>query len=140
MSDKDYDRRYMRGRLKITLNEGFKRLFGFDHKSYKKSKWACLDPILKQFPDSIQKQYQEVSSHLKSYSKLSWWKEDRDTEVHLDVEKLYDFRIIEINESKVIMEFMKLFNALMAVNGFLNNAHTCILNSQINWYNNRKAD
>ena len=37
LADRDYDRRFMRGRLQVILNEGFKKLYGFNTETYKKS-------------------------------------------------------------------------------------------------------
>lgn len=56
----------------------------------------------------------------------SWWKDIRCAEVHMDVPVLYEFRHVEINESQVVMETMRLipfinrFNALLAR---MNHAH-----------------
>lgn len=113
LADGDYDRRFMRGKLMVILNEGFKRLYGFDEKTHKKSEWGRLLPIIGHFPESINRQYQELTFHL---------------ETHVDAEKLYDSRQEEINESKVMMDSMKLFNTLLAVNHFLTNVHACLFN------------
>lgn len=113
LADGDYDRRFMRGKLMVILNEGFKRLYGFDEKTHKKSEWDRLLPIMGHFPESINRQYQELTFHL---------------ETHVDAEKLYDSRQEEINESKVMMDSMKLFNTLLAVNHFLTNVHACLFN------------
>ena len=77
MADKDYDRRFMRGKMKVILNEGFKKLYGFEEKTYKKSEWYRLDGIMKYFPENMISQYQELSSLLEKHSKStssSWWK------------------------------------------------------------------
>ena len=130
LADKDYDRRFMRGKLFVILNEGFKKLYGFDLKTYKKSEWDKLLPMLKYFPEVINLQYQELTYHLEKHSKsFSWWKDERNLETHLfDAERLYNSRQEEIIESKVIMDSMKLFNTLLAVNSFLSNVHACLLN------------
>ena len=129
LSDKDYDRRFMRGKMKVILNEGFKKLYGFDEKSHKKSEWNRLVPILKFFPEDIQNQYKQLSSLLEEHSKSSsWWKDERNEETHLDIEKLYESRCEEVVESKVMMDSNKLFSTLYAVNLFLSNAHACFHN------------
>ena len=46
LANEDYDRRFMRGKLMVILNEGFKRLYGFDEKTYKKSEWDRLLPLI----------------------------------------------------------------------------------------------
>lgn len=63
LADKDYDRRLMRGKMLVILNEGFKRLYGFDEKSYKKSVWNQLLGYMKYFPEIINRQYQDLTSH-----------------------------------------------------------------------------
>ena len=135
IADKDYDRRFMRGKLFVILNEGFKKLYGFNEKSHKKSEWDRLLPIMKYFPEVINRQYQELTYHLEKQShSSSWWKDERNFETHLDIEKLYKSRQEEIIESKVMMDSMKLFNTLFAVSNFLNNVHTCLFNFLIGKY------
>lgn len=129
LADGDYDRRFMRGKLMVILNEGFKRLYGFDEKTHKKSEWDRLLSIMGHFPESINRQYQELTFHLEKHAKSSsWWREERNLETHVDAEKLYDSRQEEINESKVMMDSMKHFNTLLAVNHFLTNVHACLFN------------
>lgn len=137
MADKDYDRRFMRGKMKVILNEGFKKLYGFEEKTYKKSEWYRLDGIMKYFPENMISQYQELSSLLEQHSKStssSWWKDERDVETHLEADTLYDSRCEDIIESKVMMESLKLYKALLAVNNFLFNMHSCFYNFLIDLY------
>jgi hypothetical protein len=135
LADGDYDRRFMRGKLMVILNEGFKRLYGFDDKTHKKSEWDRLLPLLGHFPEVINRQYQELTFHLEKHAKSSsWWKEERNLETHMDTEKLYVSRQEEIIESKVMMDSMKLFNTLLAVNSFLTNVHACLFNYLVTKY------
>ena len=135
LADKDYDRRYLRGKIYIILNEGFKKLYGFTKDAHKTSDWGRLLPWMKYFPKPITLQYQEVTSYLEEYARSSWWKNERNLEVHMmDIERLYCSRQEEVIESKVMMDSLKLFNTLFAVNYFLSNAHGCILNFLINKY------
>lgn len=135
LADRDYDRRFMRGKLFVILNEGFKKLYGFNDKSHKNSEWNRLLPIMKYFPEVINRQYQDLTNLLEKQSHTSsWWKDERNFETHLDVEKLYKSRQEEIVESKVMIDSMKLFNALMAVSNFLGNVHTCIFNFLVGKY------
>lgn len=132
-ADKDYDKRFLRGKMKVILNEGFKKLYGF--KGGKNSKWDELGSILKNFPEEIKKQYQELTSLLDEQAKSSsWWKDERDLETHLDAERLYASRCENVIESKVMMDSLKLLNALYAIEGFLLNMHGCINNFLINKY------
>lgn len=135
LADRDYDRRFMRGKLSVILNEGFKRLYGFDEKTYKKSEWDRLLPLMGHFPKEINLQYQELTYHLEKQSKSSsWWREERNLETHMETEKLYISRQEEIVESKVMMDSMKLFNTLLAVNHFLTNVHGCLRNFLVEKY------
>lgn len=129
LADKDYDKRFMRGKMMVILNEGFKKLYGFEEKTHQKSEWNKLVPILQYFPKIIQNQYKHLSSLLEEHSKSSsWWKDERDVETHLDAEKLYASRCEDVVESKVMMDSNKLFSTLYAVNLFLKNMHTCLYN------------
>ncbi len=135
LADREYDRRFMRGKLFVILNEGFKKLYGFNEKSHKKSEWDKLQSIMKYFPEVINRQYQELTYLLEKQSHTSsWWKDERNYETHLDAGKLYKSRQEEIVESKVMMDSMKLFNTLLAVNHFLSNVHTCIFNFLVGKY------
>ncbi len=135
LADGDYDRRFMRGKLIVILNEGFKRLYGFDEKTHKKSEWDRLLPLMGHFPEVINHQYQELTSLLEKHAKSSsWWKEERNLETHMETAKLYISRQEEIIESKVMMDTMKLFNTLLAVNHFLTNVHACLFNYLVGKY------
>jgi len=135
LADTDFDRRFMRGKLKIILNEGFKRLYGFDEKTKNKSEWFRLLPLMKHFPEVINWQYQEMTDLLENQSKSSsWWKEERDLEIHLEAEKLYESRQVDLVESKVMIETLDLYDALLAVNHFMTNANACLRNSLLDKY------
>ena len=139
LADKDYEKRFMRGKLRVILNEGFKRLYGFDEKTHNKSEWDRLLPLLRYFPEEINLQYQDLTFHLEKHARSSsWWREERNLETHLDAEKLYESRQEEIIESKVMMDSMKLYDTLQAVNLFLFNMHTCIYNYWVKNYHERK--
>lgn len=135
LADKDYDRRFMRGKMKVIINEGFKKLYGFDEKTHEKSEWHKLFHILKYFPEDIQHQYRHLSSLLDEHSKFSsWWRDERNKETHLDAEKLYESRCEDIVESKVMMDSLKLFDTLFAVECFLSNMLACFRNSLVDMY------
>ena len=135
LADKDYDRRFMRGKMMVILNEGFKKLYGFEEKTHQKSEWNRLVPILEYFPVNVQNQYKHLSSLLEEHSKSSsWWRDERNVETHLDIEKLYESRCENVIESKVMIDSLKLFNTLYAVNLFLTNMHTCFYNYLLDKY------
>ncbi len=120
MATNPYAKRCLRGKLKVLLNESFKKLYGFNDKGYKESYCAKLENIIQMFP-SFRNKFNAILSDLEDISKHSWWKDERNAEVHIDVMKLYESRQEEINESKVAMETMQLidffqrFNRLMAI-------------------------
>lgn len=135
LANRDYDRRFMRGKLMVILNEGFKRLYGFNEKTRKKSEWEQLSSHIEQLPNELKHQYQVLSQLLDKHSKSStWWQNERNLETHLDTEKLFISRQEEIIESKVMMDSLKLFETLFAVNHFLSNIHAYILNVYIYKY------
>lgn len=139
LADKDYDKRFMRGKMKVILNEGFKQLYGFGEKAHKESEWHRLEPILKYFPDEIKQQYIHLTNLLNQHSITStWWRDERVAETHLDAEKLYASRCDEVNESKVMMESLKLFDTLFAVVIFLTNMHACLRNFLVEMYHQGK--
>lgn len=132
LADKDYDKRFMRGKMKIILNEGFKKLYGFEDRTKKKSEWNKLHDIIENCPELIKRQYKELSERLEEHSKFSsWWKDERDLETHLDAEGLYVSRCEEIIESKVMMDATKLFATLYAIQLFMTNVHACFHNTML---------
>lgn len=98
-----YEKSLLRGKLKVHLNESFKRLYGFNKNSYKNSYCAKLEQIMPMFP-GFQQKFNELISDFEQISKEAWWKDERNAEVHIDVAKLYELRHEEINESKVALE------------------------------------
>lgn len=139
LANKDYDKRFMRGKMKVILNEGFKQLFGFTPKIQKKSEWNKLEPIIKYFPDEIKQQYTHLTDLLNKHSLTStWWRDERVAEIHMDAEKLYASRCEDVNESKVLKESLKLFDTLFAVDLFLTNIHACLCNSIVEMYHQGK--
>lgn len=136
LADRDYDRRFMRGKLRVILNEGFKRLYGFNEKTHKKPEWDKLLPLMGSLPEEINRQYQELTNLLEKHAKSSsWWKEERDLETHIyDAMELYNSRQEEIIESKVMIDNNKLFSTLLAVYYFLTNVHACFFNYLVDLY------
>ena len=130
LADKDYDKRFMRGKMAVILNEGFKKLYGFENRTKLKSEWSKLKSVLHYFPEEIKLQYHELTTLLEKHStSSSWWRDDRNVETHLDCEKLYMSRNTELVEGKVMLESLMLFDALYAVYLFLGNMHSCIQNT-----------
>ena len=66
-------------------------------------------------------EYDSISQKLDAISKQhTWWKDERNAEVHLDIEMLYSTRHEEINESKVVMETIPLIEFFNRLNSFMN--------------------
>ncbi|MBR6415848.1 MAG: hypothetical protein IKS22_07060 [Bacteroidales bacterium] len=140
LADTDYDKRFMRGKMKIILNEGFKKLYGYNEANKNNSEWFRLLDYMRFFPEIINRQYQDLTFQLEKQSKAStWWRDERNFETHIDSEKLYDSRMVKIEESKVMMEANHLYQILLAVNHYLSNVHACLLNYAIDNYNSDEA-
>lgn len=140
LADKDYDKRFMRGKMKVILNEGFKKLYGYEKKTIKKSEWSKLSEIVEHLPQTFQFEYRKLSYLLDNHSKSSsWWKDERDVETHLDIEKLYESRCEEIEESKVMMDSVKLFSTLYAVQLFTTNVNAWFHNTTLKIYREQEA-
>ena len=118
-----YEKRLFRGKLKVLLNEGFKSLYGFNDKQRKKSYYIKLGEIMNYFP-GFQSEYDSILLRLKRLSEQStWWKDERNIEVHLDMSQLYKSRHEEINESKVAMEAHLLIDLLVQINRLMGRMH-----------------
>ena len=114
-----YEKSFMRGKLKVQLNESFKKLYGFNEKAYKDSYCSKLQKIMDIFP-GFKKDFENILSDLENISKQdSWWKDVRNAEVHIDIVKLYESRHEEINESKVVMETKRLIDFFLRFNDLM---------------------
>ena len=119
LSSNSYEKSLFRGKLKVLLNEGFKKLYGFNDKQRKESYYIKLGEIIKHFP-GLQFEYDSILTHLKQLSEQStWWKDERNSEVHLDMNQLYKKRHEEINESKVAMESNQILKLCNQINYLL---------------------
>ena len=118
-----YEKRLFRGKLKVLLNEGFKSLYGFNDKQCKRSYYIKLGEIMNYFP-GFQSEYDSILLKLKQLSEQStWWKDERNIEVHLDMSQLYKARHEDINESKVAMEAHLLIDLLVQINRLMGRMH-----------------
>lgn len=126
-STNDYDKRFARGKLKVLLNEGFKKVYGFPFSKNKSKKgptiWEQISELYPLFPDNLKVIYNEIQTSLKKYSEDAWWMNDRNIETHIDIDRLYESRQEEIIEGKVIMESMELVNILLIVHDFITKLH-----------------
>lgn len=128
LADKDYDKRYARGKLKVILNEGLKQLYGFPKTKQPDTYWGKLASIIQFFP-LLTNQFKTIDLILKEQSRgFAWWKKERDVEVHLEPISLYESRQEDLDESKVMIETIKLLDALGIVEQFVWNLHTCLTN------------
>lgn len=121
-----YEKSLLRGKLKVHMNESFKKLYGFTEKARKESYTAKLQEIIPHFhgPD---REFAGILADLEEISKRdSWWKEIRCAEVHLNLPILYESRHEGINEGQVVMETMQLipfFNRFNDLVSRMNQAH-----------------
>ena len=131
LSSNAYDKSLFRGKLKVLLNEGYKSLYGFNDKQRKRSYYIKLGEILNYFP-SFQLEYDSILLKLKQLSEQStWWKDERNTEVHLDMSQFYKTRHEEINESKVAMESQLLIGLLVQINKLMGRMHQAYIDYMV---------
>ena len=131
LSSNTYDKSLFRGKLKVLLNEGFKSLYGFNDKQLEKSYYIKLGEIINHFPD-FKSEYNSILLRLKQLSKQStWWKDERNIEVHLDMTQLYKSKHEEINESKVAMEAHLLIDLLVQINKLMGRMHQAYIDYMI---------
>ena len=131
LSSNTYDKSLFRGKLKVLLNEGFKNLYGFNDKQREKSYYIKLGEIINHFPD-FKSEYNSILLRLKQLSDQStWWKDERNIEVHLDMTQLYKSRREEINESKVAMEAHLLIDLLVQINRLMGRMHQAYIDYMI---------
>lgn len=130
LADREYDRRYLRGKLKVILNEGIKKLVGFNVDKKEGKVWTSISGIMKHFTDPLyQKQFAELDQLLQKHvSQSSWWKEERDAETHLDTLGILESRQEELDDSTVMIESLQLIKAIDAVSHFLKNLHAGLTN------------
>lgn len=76
-------------------------------------------------------EFEELLSDLEQVSRNSWWKDERDAEVHIDASKLYELRHEEINESKEVMEAWQLMNLFNRFNNLTARLHKVYLNYMV---------
>lgn len=130
LADTDYDRRYMRGKLQVILNEGIKKLVGFKSNDSKGKVWTSISGIMNHFPGPLYtQQFAVLDNLLKQHaSRSSWWKDERDAETHLDAWGILKTRQRELDESTVMLESLQLIGAIDAVSHFLQNLHAGLTN------------
>ena len=126
-----YETRLFRGKLKVLLNEGFKSLYGFNDKQRKRSYYIKLGEIMNYFP-GFKSEYDSILLKLKRLSeRSSWWRDERNIEVHLDMSQLYKTRHEEINESKVAMESHLLIDLLVQINKLMGRMHQAYIDYMV---------
>ncbi|MBE6292449.1 MAG: hypothetical protein E7091_08590 [Bacteroidales bacterium] len=131
LSSNAYDKSLFQGKLKVLLNEGFKSLYGFNDKQRKRSYYIELGEIMNYFP-GFQLEDDSILLKLKQLSEQStWWKDERNTEVHLDMSQLYKTRHEEINESKVAMESQLLIGLLVQINKLMGRMHQAYIDYMV---------
>ncbi len=122
-----YEKSLLRGKLRVHLNESFKKLYGFES-GYKKSYCAQLEQIINRFFPGFKGRFDEFLSDLEQVSKDPWWKDERNAEVHIDADQLYKLRHEEINESKVAMEAAQLTLFLNRMDCFIRDMYGAYFN------------
>ncbi len=133
-----YEKSMLRGKLKVQLNEGFKKLYGFTEKGHKDSYCAQLGDIMPMFP-GFRNEFDELLSDLIQISKNPWWKDERNSEVHIDAVRLYELRHEEMNESRVAIETMQLIMLFNRFNHLITRMHRSLLDYMVARYVKEKG-
>ena len=129
LAEEDYEKKFLRGKLQVVLNEGFKKLYGFG-KGKANSKWKKIEAIQSMLPPFLQTEYIRITNGLEAISNsFNWWKEERNVETHIDAFALYDSRCIEIDESQVMMDSLRLIDVLNEVQNYTTKVHGCYVNT-----------
>lgn len=129
LAKEDYEKKFLRGKLQVILNEGFKKLYGFGN-GKANSKWKKMESIQRVLPPFLQTEYIRITNGLEAISNsFNWWKEERNIETHIDAFALYDSRCVEIDESRVMMDSLRLIDALNEVQNYTTKVHGCYVNT-----------
>lgn len=129
LAKEDYEKKFLRGKLQVILNEGFKKLYGFG-KGKANSKWKKIESIQGTLPPFLRAEYTRITNELENVSaSFNWWKEERSIETHIDAFALYDSRCVEIDESQVMMDSLRLIDVLNEVQNYTTKVHGCYVNT-----------
>ena len=88
------EKQFVVRKLYGTLNEGFKNLHGgFNTSTYKESYWHKFEKYQSILPESLKKEYLNLSSILMDAAKnKDWWKDERSADGHYKMSVLLDLR------------------------------------------------
>lgn len=88
------------------------------------------NPSKEQPPPFLRAEYTRITNELENISaSLNWWKEERSIETHIDAFALYDSRCVEIDESQVMMDSLRLIDVLNEVQNYTSKVHGCYVNT-----------
>lgn len=88
------EKQFVMRKLYGTLNEGFKNLHGgFNTSTYKESYWHRFEKYQSILPESLKKEYLDLSGILMDAAKnKDWWKDERSADDHYKMSVLLDLR------------------------------------------------
>lgn len=103
--------------------------------------WQDIEKILQQIsPLKIHDDYTSLTNELEKLStSFDWWKNERNLEVHLDPDKLVESRMIELNESKYMIESYEFVKLLEKVKKLLFNIHAVYFYYAVSHYRHVKS-
>lgn len=129
LAKEDYEKKFLRGKLQVILNEGFKKLYGFG-KGKANSKWKKMESIQGTLPPFLRAEYTRITNELENISaSFNWWKEERSIETHIDAFALYDSRCVEIDESRIMIDSLRIIDTLNEVQNYTTKVHGCYVNT-----------
>lgn len=121
-----YEKAFTYGKLKVVLNESFKKLYGFTESAQHKSYFARLKEVVTHFP-WLKDTLETISAELEKECKdKTWWKEERDAEVHMDIEMLDRFRNEDIYESQVVQDVISILDIFDRIDQFASTIHKAV--------------
>ena len=112
-----YERKYAMAKLYPLMNEGFKHLYGFVSKTgevtiRQDSKWNDIESILPLMNAEEKLLYESLLNTLEQKASFSWWKEERNDEIHLNAAGIYDHRCKQDDEDRAIKDAMSFYEIM----------------------------
>lgn len=132
----NYEKRFALAKYFASINEAFKKLYGFPKESYPKnnvsSRWGKISTLSELMSEELKTEYDEItdfmyeSSRIKTHSPISkvdlsaeWWKAVRTAESHFDVERIIEQRRTYEKEDQLITDCMVFFEIMGYARGFV---------------------
>ena len=146
----NYEKRFALAKYFASINEAFKKLYGFPKENGPKNKvssrWGKISTLAELMSEELKAEYDKItdfmyeSSRIKTHApnskvdlSVDWWNAVRTAESHFDVERIIEQRRTYEKEDQLITDCMVFFEIMGYARGFVSKflAH---LNSLMNVY------